>query len=61
MKVRGALGRHLEAKMEARIVPRCALAAQLGAQVRLDSPTWRPSGQVGFYKSGAPVRSQCAI
>ena len=50
--VRGALEGHLEAKLEAKMASKCVLAAQLGVQVRLGSPTWRPS---------APWQSNLAV
>ena len=41
MKVRGALERHLEAKLELRIASEWSMAVQLGAKVPLGGPNWQ--------------------
>ena len=41
LRGRGALERHLDAKLEPRMASKCALAAQIGAQVQLGSPPWQ--------------------
>ena len=41
LKVQGALGRHLGAKLEPKMASKCALAAQLGAKVQLGSSPWQ--------------------
>ena len=38
---RGALERHLDAKLEPRMASKRALAAQIGTQVQLCSPQWQ--------------------
>ena len=41
IEVQGALEKPLDAKWRSRMASKCALTAQLGAQVQLDSPTWQ--------------------
>ena len=51
MKVWGALGRHLEAKLEPKMAPMCALAAQLGSTSPIESPS----------KVTSPIESRSSV
>ena len=63
MKVCGALGRHLEAKLEPKMASMCALAAQLGSTSPVESPSQVTSPIEGklrkLRKPGPLVRLEC--
>ena len=50
LQVREALGGYVKAKLEPKMESKCTLAAQHGAQVPLDSPTWQYRGPDRQYR-----------
>ena len=53
--------------MEPKMASKCARAAQLGAQVRLGSPTWQYKSNLAaqvrvlsYHRFKTPVRLECA-